>query len=332
MHDFQSKRQTPTESRQSQNAGPIRKSHRRAGLLCFVHVVPVVVSFSILQLSFRNVYWEDIGAPNQNAKLGGFQVAAKVHEILITVSMSYLMLHHVRKALISSDGLPLGLFEAAFRVTLGGQPFSYGLWTTVREATRPSNLFVRFRPSNLLARLGATKLLLLIMVVTFLGFAVGPASAITVIPKLGWWNMHDIFSLFQNPVWPNGDWESEDVQTPDFSMYIPKLLFPGNVTASSLPGRFCYDASQDINSTCPYAGFSDIPTTLDPADVNGNKSLYNWYQNVTFGTDPSRHMAHSASSMLIARDNGSTVDTQVSLTSISSLVIADYMSLVSTLR
>lgn len=176
----------------------IRKDRRRALLLCFINVAPIVVSFTILQLSFRNVYWEDVNAPNRVAKLGGFQVAAKLHEVLTTLSLSYLILHYVRGDLASSDSLPFGLFEAAFRLTLGGQPTSYGLWAASKDVLKPSTWATRRRLLRLMS---------LVVTATLLGFAIGPASAITAIPKLGWWYKQDMFVLPAG-VTGRGPWKS----------------------------------------------------------------------------------------------------------------------------
>lgn len=88
----------------------VRHGRSRALLWCLLHIVPVAVSFSILQLSFRTVYWQNMGASRQNEQLAAFQVVAKVHELLITLSLSYIVLYYVQQDLLSrTDSLSVCL-------------------------------------------------------------------------------------------------------------------------------------------------------------------------------------------------------------------------------
>jgi hypothetical protein len=74
-----------------------------------VHIIPVGVTFGILQLSFRNVYWADADTQNQRQKLSALQIAAKVHKISILVSLSSMVLHYTRKLMVVPAGISFGL-------------------------------------------------------------------------------------------------------------------------------------------------------------------------------------------------------------------------------
>lgn len=85
-----------------------------------------------------------------------------------------------------------------------------------------------------------------------LGVAAGPASAIAVLPRLSWWYYRDLFSIYEQP----GVTIAKD--TMDFKLYIPKQLFPSEVSSFSLPGSYCLNSALDVNASCPFAGFGEL--------------------------------------------------------------------------
>jgi hypothetical protein len=99
----------------------------------WVHIVPVTVTFGILQLSFRNYYWADADAKDQRAKLSALQIAAKGHEILILVSLSSMVLHYTRKLMVKPNGISLGLLEAAYQSGLSSNPWTIGNWHALKH-------------------------------------------------------------------------------------------------------------------------------------------------------------------------------------------------------
>ena len=242
----------PKQSKELMKVAIVHSS-RKTVLRVILYLLPLGISFSILQLSFRHVYWRGTERPDSgyltrwsiNQVLNILQIVAKAHEILIVLSLSHLVLHYLRKQLLSSDGIVFGLLSSAYQVTLGSAPFSRGFWYACRRCMYKETFNWR--------TLGLISLLIL---VTALGLTVGPASAIAVIPRLQWWYYQDLFTFFEEP----------NRQSHDFQMYIPKQLFPTAVDESSLPGSYCMNASLDPMSTCPFAGFDMLLSLFNITD------------------------------------------------------------------
>jgi len=217
----------------------------------YVHIVPVAVTFGILQLSFRNVYWGNADAENQRLKISALQIAAKVHEILILVSLSSMVLHYTHKLMLAPQGLSFGLLEAAYQSGLSANPWTIGNW----EALKHMGSRLRSRKQKAEAKDDGGQptwlLACLVFIFAFLALFVGPASAITLIPQLGWWHREDLIGPLE--IW--GGYRST---APSISIYIPTKLFPTEVDGGSLPGPFCVDAAKDINATCPSASVAEV--------------------------------------------------------------------------
>ena len=289
-------RQIAQQSTKELEKVAIRHSRPYALLRVCALLVPVALSFAILQLSWRHRYWHDsVHNPvTLSEDLATLQIAAKAHEILIVLSLSDLVLYYLRQRLSSTHGLPFGLFTSAYQFALGGQPISQGFFYSVK-----SLLFrhgERWRPFNL-------ALSALLLPSTLLGLAVGPSSAIVLIPRLNWWSNGGLFQLYTSP----DDW-NHDRSSP-FTMYIPRLLFPNVVDASSLPGPYCLNANLDVNGSCPFAGYDEV---LSSANFTAQAD------NATIDSPLSRVMA--------TETNYNGYGTSAS-TWTTSHVIANYMSL-----
>jgi hypothetical protein len=214
-----------------------------------IHILPVGVTFGILQLSFRNLYWADADAPNQRVKLSALQVAAKVHEILILVSLSSMVLHYTRKLMAAPKGISFGLLEAAYQSGLSSNPWTIGNWEALKHLKQRVKSKGKGSEARDGTRVRAWHLVILLVVFAFLALFIGPASAITLIPQLDWWHKQDLIGPLQN----RGHYVA-----PPFSVYVPANLFPKDVDASHLPGSFCNNAAKDINNTCPSARIAEI--------------------------------------------------------------------------
>ncbi|MCJ1384980.1 hypothetical protein MMC17_008098 [Xylographa soralifera] len=257
----------------------ISRSKSHGFLRSWIYLVPVGITFGIFQLSLRQVYWRGTatgdGLPNNtNTILQILQIAAKAHEILIVISLSKVVLHYLRQQLGSSQGLPYGLVTSAYNVALGSQPFSVGFYHACTSILESKN----FRWQSL-------GLATLTLMATFLGLASGPASAIILIPRADWWYLQDLFVFYQDP---------DSIATVEgVMMYIPKALFPQEVNQSSLPGPYCVEKGLDVNGSCPYAGYTDIlsslqfPTAYDLPEYPGAIGVPD---NTTLDTPISRRM------------------------------------------
>lgn len=289
-------RQLNQQSSKELDKVAIRQSRFRVLPRILALFVPVAASFAILQLSWRQLYWRDSdGRPRSISEdLAKLQIAAKTQEVLIGLSLSDIVLHHLRQQLSSENGLPFGLFTSAYQVALGTQPFSFGFFYSVKSSFWRRD--IRWQPLILA---------LFLLLSTLLGLAAGPASAVALIPRLDWWPDNDMFFLYTSP----RDYNREHPSP--FTMYIPKPLFPSVVDASSLPGSYCLHAELDVNGSCPYAGFQDV---LPQLNFTGGS------ENITINTPLPRPMA---TRYVFSGDSGNGSFS----TWTTSHVLANYMSL-----
>ena len=194
-----------------------------------LHLLPVVVSCYTISLSFVTKYWQDLGNPYQNTILNVLQFVAKAHEILINASLGTIVLHRVHYDLIHS-GVPLGFLSSGYELSNFGYLFTKEFWGAAVSGRRVAGH--KWLP-----------LWLLVTSTILLATAVGPSSAIVMIPKTGWWQMKDPFKpliratfipLGAEQIWPTS-----------------LLSFP-DITQECL-GNQPYEHSE-----CPSAGFPDI--------------------------------------------------------------------------
>ena len=86
-------------------------------------------------------------------------------------------------------------------------------------------------------------------------------------------------------------------------MYIPKVLFRQEVDQSSLPGPYCLEKGLDVNGSCPYAGYSDIlsslqfPSSFDLPEYTGASGVPD---NTTLDVPISRMMTTMSGSLYTA--------------------------------
>ncbi|KAI0440042.1 hypothetical protein F4803DRAFT_491742 [Xylaria telfairii] len=145
-----------------------------------VHLLPVGVTIAILQLTFREVYWDD--DTRYDARWQAvLQFPAKLHEILIVGSLSAIVLHIFRRKLVSADGIPLGLMVGAFQMGSA----EYLISKSYVKPLRHSLAHKQYKIFFVALALGLSILY---------SFLVGPASAGALIPILAWWDMRKPFN------------------------------------------------------------------------------------------------------------------------------------------
>ena len=76
------------------------------------HLVPLLVTIAIISLNARGVYWQDLGLPNQNAKLQALQYAANAHEMIMAASLIAIVVYQIRSDLSGPKGVPLAFLTA----------------------------------------------------------------------------------------------------------------------------------------------------------------------------------------------------------------------------
>ena len=258
-----------------------------------IQLLPVAVTFGILSLSLRRSFFglEEYGmylsSRSSNAineALGLLQVAAKAHEILITLSLSSLVFYYLRRQLLSAGGLPFGLFTSAYRVSLGIQPFSIDYINSWRGVFGLKPL----RFAHIQWRL--IGLSLLVLLASILALVAGPASANVLLPRLDWWLQRENLFLYRAKSTP------QDEGTEDYSIYFVKDIFPSKVDASSLPGEYCISQGSDTDGLCPYAGLhAFLESALINFTIAGNNGMA--LDNITL---PSSLGRPSATLILVA--------------------------------
>lgn len=288
-----------------QGTAPIRSNRWLALLECTIHFLPIAVTIGALQLSFRNVYWLDVGAAYVNTYKDVLQIVAKAHEILIILSLSKAALYYLRCGLLSTRGVPLGIVSTAYRVSLGGQPWESGLLSILKENCGKWRCDYR---RNYISKM----LVLYVFIVAMLTLVTGPASTIMVIPRLEWWTFPGFWTLFNLEHQPDLHPGAHPKATPDFALYIPRKLFPTNLTAATLPGKRRAKDSVDPEGY-PYEGFKDIVAHVSES-------------NFTFGTAIARRMVSVLSGNLSVSELGPESHNAFGAVSYtSSLVLSSYL-------
>ncbi|KAI1359196.1 hypothetical protein F5Y08DRAFT_344948 [Xylaria arbuscula] len=148
-----------------------------------VHLLPVIATAGVVQLSFRGIYWADDAHYYKDWQTI-LQFPAKIHEILIVGSLSAMVLHIFRRMLIGTHGVPLGLMVGAFQMGSAEYLFSKSYWKPLIHSLRNLRRN-QFKTFLVALALGSS------IVYSFL---VGPASAAALLPNLGWWRMRNPFS------------------------------------------------------------------------------------------------------------------------------------------
>lgn len=258
-------RLTPTLRRNTHEQPKVIYSHQRRGVLAEIltlHLIPVSINFALLGLYIRQVLWAPPW-PTTNV-LNSLQFASKVHETLMIVSLSKILLHHVRYRLLSStdQGLSLGLVTSPFRLLdltyLWSQEFSAAWWGKRRISS-----------SDVISIFAHIYLFILAAVL-------GPASAISMLPRLGEWKIATAIA-----------------NAPFYSANLTQIYMGGQVsdlyqqriTAAFIPKACDYsNLSQPQSNDCPRYGLEDILKSWLPsrfANESSDFSLTLMGSNIT---------------------------------------------------
>ena len=145
-----------------------------------IHLVALIATGAVVCLSFANVYAFDEGPMALGTDtlvknvLHLLQFAAKLHEIIIVGSLTTMVMYFLRRRLVDSHGIPLGLLTGAYQASTLSALFNKSIWA---GGLRREGLFT----------------LLLVLSIIYAN-VVGPSSAIAMIPNLDWWPVANPFS------------------------------------------------------------------------------------------------------------------------------------------
>jgi hypothetical protein len=218
-----------------------------------IHLVSLLFTAVVLQLSFREVYWADedgwkhsrwsLGL-SQSVMAGLLQFSAKLHEVCILASLSSIAIDIIRRRLLVSRGVPFGFVMGGYRFGSASSIFSGSFWGPFIDAIHRK-------------RFGLLGLGLLLGLGAIYANAIGPASAVLMVPTLNWWPAYDLTAL----------------------MVGDGPLYPQSISTNVWMTTSCLEDTEELPFGCPGQGASDLQNaqyyTL-PED-SANRSLTQRY-------------------------------------------------------
>ncbi|KAI1352228.1 hypothetical protein F5Y01DRAFT_324431 [Xylaria sp. FL0043] len=260
-----------------------------------VHFLPVIVTISIVQLSFREVYWDD-DARFDTRWLVFLQFPAKLHEILIVGSLSAMVLHIFRRMLVGPYGIPMGLMVGAFQIGSA----EYLISKSYVKPLRHSFFHRHYKAFFVALALGLAILY---------SFLVGPASAGALIPTVGWWNVAQPFN--------------KSLPLTSYIQRTPSELHPMKLDLSDV-NQACRGDNWNTQS-CPGEGYSQLSdwqwTRYDEGSTYGiTRGQHN---NPTMVNTFSRRSRREIVTRLAASDSASTAASLTATLQSSVLALTD---------
>lgn len=210
----------------------ITPTQNRLGSLfsCSIHIPPIAITLSLLAMNFSTTYYDDVGTPGQNLRFNALQVAAKLHEVLVVASLSTVAIDYVQYELLRGNGISVGGVITSFQITNIACLWEAGLWG---RSLAPSSSICRIR------------FLLFTMLLIASVAIVSPASAILILPTIGWWeyplNIGNLITLYPDkpaPVVQVFLASNESTQWPTHIKYenlAPDCTFVNSTTPEHCP-------------------------------------------------------------------------------------------------
>ncbi|KAL8965027.1 MAG: hypothetical protein Q9183_004072, partial [Haloplaca sp. 2 TL-2023] len=167
---------------------PKKAFHRdrlMALLRASIHILPFTVALVEIIINCRGYY---VGA-NING-LSYLQFAAKLHEMAMQSSLAVIVFGYVRHVLFSGDALPIGALLSGLQLPQISYLWSMELWGIASSRIPCHRKIITIT---------------LIVVAVLLASAVGPSSAILLIPNLDYWpagSTHIYMNITAQDLWP----------------------------------------------------------------------------------------------------------------------------------
>lgn len=140
------------------------------------HLLPVSAACLLISLNVHNYYiGGELAGPigHDDVKLSGLQFAAKLHELTMQGSLSVIVVGLVRQELVAGEGIPFGAIFGSLQFSNISYLYSKEFMGTLR--------------ARFMKRVIKIRLILLLVIGTFLALTVGPSSAIAMRPRLDNW-------------------------------------------------------------------------------------------------------------------------------------------------
>ena len=165
----------------------IRKSRKVALLRALIHLIPLAVALWEITINWNTYY---LGSAPLNQAV--YQFGAKFHEITAQASIAAIVFSYVRHEMSLGQGLPFGALFSGLQVSQLSYLWSMEFWGSICSKHLPIR-----------RRIGMAVVITLAFV---LAAAVGPSSAILLIPRLDYWpaGSTDIWlNITAQDLWPN---------------------------------------------------------------------------------------------------------------------------------
>lgn len=229
-----------------------RRKRKMLYVAAIFHLPAVALTLVLLGFYISHTTWPSPG-PTNNI-LNSLQFAAKIHEALAFGSITQIVFHRLRYELLGERGLPFGLVIAAFQITSIPYFFSKQFWSPMKA--------FRQSPHQVLTCMLLLSSLLLAM-------ALGPSSAIVMMPRLGWSRV----SITATD--SSGDSRGQRVTRDVFMGSKYSGLYPLNVTVDNGRLDICTEWSVDTGdypAECPSGGFRDLMVSLTAMFLTHNET------------------------------------------------------------
>lgn len=205
------------------------------------HLPAVALTLVLIGLYVSHATWPSPG-PSNNI-LNSIQFAAKIHEGLAFGSITQIVFHRLRHELLGEHGLPFGLVTAAFQITSIPYFFSKQFWSPMRTIHRSPHQTLTF-----------TLLISALVLVS----ALGPSSAIVMMPRLGW---SPVSMSALSPEDARGQRVTRDV----FIGSSYSDLYTSNISGDNSRLDVCtqwFATTGDYPAECPSSGWRDLVASL----------------------------------------------------------------------
>lgn len=229
-----------------------KRKRKMLHVAAIFHLPAVALTLILLGFYITHTSWPSPG-PTNNA-LNSIQFAAKIHEALAFGSITQIVFHRLRYELLGERGLPFGLVVAAFQITSIPYFFSKQFWSPMKA--------LRQSPHQILTCILLLASLVLVM-------ALGPSSAIVMMPRLGWSRV-PITALNSS-----GDRGGQQVTRDAFMGSKYSDIYPLNITVDNGRLDVCaewYAATGDYPAECPSGGCRDLIASLTAMFLTHNET------------------------------------------------------------
>lgn len=205
------------------------------------HLPAMALTLVLIGLYISHATWPSPG-PSNNI-LNSIQFAAKIHEGLAFGSITQIVFHRLRHELLGEHGLPFGLVTGAFQITSIPYFFSKQFWSPMRTIYRSPHQALTF-----------TLLISALVLVS----ALGPSSAIVMMPRLGW-------SPVSMPALSPEDDRGQRVTRDIFIGSSYSDLYTSNISGDNSRLDVCtqwFATTGDYPAECPSSGWRDLVASL----------------------------------------------------------------------